>query len=170
MKHLSKEQMTALLTVAKQRSERDWLMILTAYWHGLRATEVVNLTHQNLVDGLLTVQRLKGSMRTCQPLIRSSDPLYDESPLEKLTGRFFPLSKRTFERRMKEYGKAAGIPQQFAICHILKHSIAKHALAGGIKLDELKQYLGHKSLASTGAYLQSDDQTASKALAMAAGV
>ena len=122
MKHLTKEQLTALLTAAKARSEKDHLMILVAYWHGLRATEVVNLTDQNLVDGFLTVQRLKGSMRTCQPLVRSADPRYDESPLERLTGRFFPMSKRTFERRMKEYGKTAGIPQQFAICHILKHS------------------------------------------------
>lgn len=170
MKHLSREEMTRLLTVAKQNSERDWLMILVAYWHGLRASEVVSLTDQDVRDGFITVARKKGSMKTTQPLMRSADPLYDESPLETLKGRLFSMSRITFWRRMQEYGALANIPGHLCHPHVAKHSIAKHALADGIKLDDLKQYMGHRSLASTGAYLASDDQTASKAMAAAMGV
>ena len=38
MRHLSKEQLASLLTAARAHSERDWLMILVAYNHGLRAS------------------------------------------------------------------------------------------------------------------------------------
>ena len=33
MKHLTKDELRSLLTVARSHSERDWLMILVAYWH-----------------------------------------------------------------------------------------------------------------------------------------
>ena len=45
MKSLSKEQLASLLTAARAHSERDWLMILVAYNHGLRASEVVPVAY-----------------------------------------------------------------------------------------------------------------------------
>jgi hypothetical protein len=36
-------------------------------------------------------------------------------------------------------------------------------------IDELKEYLGHRSLSSTGAYLVADDNSASKAFAATLG-
>jgi site-specific recombinase XerD len=44
MKSLQREELTRLLCAARQHSERDHMMILTAYSHGLRASEVINLT------------------------------------------------------------------------------------------------------------------------------
>ena len=64
MFHLDRQQLEALFQVARAQSERDWLMILVVYNHGLRATEVVTLTPANLRDGFLTVKRLKGSRCT----------------------------------------------------------------------------------------------------------
>jgi integrase len=170
MKSLSKAQLTAVLQVAKAHSSLDHLMMLVSYWHGLRASEVLALTSENIRDGFLTVQRLKGSMKTCQPLVRSQDPLFDETPLETMTGRLFSMSRITFWRRWQEYGGLAGLPAHLCHCHVAKHTCAKLALKGGIRIDDLKQYMGHKSLASTGAYLASDDQEASKAFATAAGL
>jgi site-specific recombinase XerD len=55
MKSLSRDQMDSLLKAARQHSERDWLMILVAYNHGLRASEVCSLTSANICDGFITV-------------------------------------------------------------------------------------------------------------------
>ena len=65
---LSKPELLALLACAKAARKRDWLMILVGYWHGLRASEVVGLTAASIADGCVTVARLKGSMKTTQPL------------------------------------------------------------------------------------------------------
>jgi integrase len=67
---LKPEETLAVLRVAKERSVRDWAMILLAYRHGLRASEVcgLRLTNVDLKDGAISIQRLKGSMRTVQPL------------------------------------------------------------------------------------------------------
>ena len=43
MTFLTPVETLALLKVAKQRSTRDWAMILLAYLHGLRASEVCRL-------------------------------------------------------------------------------------------------------------------------------
>ena len=53
-------------------------MILVAYSHGLRASEVTALQRDAVQDGMLTVSRLKGSLRTVQPLVESLDPLLNE--------------------------------------------------------------------------------------------
>ena len=79
MEHLSNAELLALLAAAKASRERDWLMILVGYWHGLRASEVVGLTAGSIVDGHITVARLKGSLKTCQPLVKHADPLLDEA-------------------------------------------------------------------------------------------
>lgn len=169
MKYLNKLELTAMLTAAKASSQRDHMMILVAYSHGLRASEVCALTSDDIKDGFITVARLKGSMRTTQPLVRSSDPLFDESPLEQMTGRLFPVTRKTFQRIVTRAGMKGGVPKHLCHPHAAKHTCAKLALKGGIAIDELKQYLGHRSLSSTGAYLASDDATASAAFAAAVG-
>lgn len=78
---LSPEEILAVLRTAKGRGVRDWAMILLAYRHGLRASEVcgLRLPDVDLKDGALSVQRLKGSMKTVQPLYsHRGQPLLDE--------------------------------------------------------------------------------------------
>ena len=78
MEHLSREQVIALLTQARAVRERDWVLFLVAFWHGLRASEAVSLTAGNFADGYLNVQRLKGSLRTVQPLVEHESELLNE--------------------------------------------------------------------------------------------
>lgn len=170
MDHLSKSELLALLGAAKAKSDRDWLMILAGYWHGLRASEVVGLRRRNIADGHITVARLKGSLKTTQPLVRHADPLLDEAAgfekaIENLhpNQRVFPITRIHFWRLVKKYSAEAGIAKRKGHPHILKHSIAMQSIhdAG---IENVRQHLGHKSLASTGAYLKVDDATASTAV------
>jgi integrase len=78
---LTPEENLAVLRAAKDRGVRDWAMILLAYRHGLRASEVcgLRLADADLKDGAISIQRLKGSMRTVQPLYtHRGQPLLDE--------------------------------------------------------------------------------------------
>src|ERR1700677_566882 len=150
-------------------------MILVGYWHGLRVSEVVAITASSIVDGHLTVARLKGSNKTVQPLVASVDPLLDEAAgfFEYTQGmhsnqKLFPISRVQFYRLFNRYALAAGIPKRNAHPHILKHSIAMQSI-GAAGIENVRQYLGHKSLSSTGAYLIVDDLTASARVTSAAG-
>lgn len=170
MEALSKPQLLALLQTAKNRSQRDWLMILVAYSHGLRASEVVSLQRDAVKDGHITVRRLKGSLRTTQPLVEDENPLLNERKalfdfIENLRGNqtLFPITRQHFWRLIQRHAKSAGIPERLRHPHILKHTIALQTIhSAGI--ENVRQYLGHKSMSSTGAYLKKTDAEASAAI------
>jgi integrase len=170
MHALTRDELRALLAAAKAHRDRDWLMILVAFNHGLRASEVVHITADAVVDGHLTVQRLKGSLKTTQALIGSADPLFDERQAlidfarKSTHGRpIFAIGRVQFWKLVQKYAKAAGIPIHKAHPHALKHSIAMQTIhSAGI--ENVRQHLGHKSLSSTGAYLVVSDDEASQAI------
>lgn len=81
MSYLTPDELLIILRMARSRSARDWAMILLAYRHGMRASEVcdLKLAEMNLKDASLNVRRLKGSLQTIQPLYRhKGQPLLDE--------------------------------------------------------------------------------------------
>jgi integrase len=182
MEHLSREQLLAVLGHARAKRERDWVLLLVSFWHGLRASEAVGLTPENFSDGYLTVQRLKGSLKTTQPLVEHEDELLNEKAAVEawLAGhraahrgdwsseRLFPISRFQFFRIVRAYGRQAGLPKHLCHPHVLKHSIAMQSIrqAG---IENVRQYLGHKSISSTGEYLKVDDDAASRAIASATG-
>lgn len=167
---LSSEELLSVLSAARARRERDWLMYLVAFWHGLRASEVVGFTADAVADGNLTIARLKGSNRTRQALVEHDNQLLSEKAplLEYLSnsnhdGPVFKLTARHFGRLFKGYARTAGIPEHKQHPHVLKHTIAMLTikLAG---IENVRVHLGHKSLSSTGAYLRVSDDDASRAV------
>lgn len=174
MDHLTWEQLKKLLAVAKDHSSRNWMLLLVIFWHGLRVSEALSLTPRNLRDGHLRIQRLKGSLRTDQPLITHKNPLLDEKAalLAYISGlrpdeRLFDISRQNVDLIMKQYCADAGIRGALAHVHVLKHSLAMAMLGEGVPLPMLQKRLGHKSLASTGQYLRVSDDDASAAVTRA---
>jgi len=173
---LDRDQLLKLLAAARGKRERDWLMILVAFHHGLRATEVIDIRGDDVRDGYLAVERLKGSLFTRQPLVRCDDPLLSEAEAlfdfaRKANGnqRLFPVTRQRFWQLLREYGEAAGLPLHLRHPHILKHSIAMQTIKkAGIEM--VRQRLGHKSISSTGGYLKVTDEDASAAIADALDV
>ena len=76
----------------------------------------------------------------------------------------FPITRGGAYKLMQRAGKRAGLPTHKLHPHSLKHSCAM-AVVNKIGIQELRTYLGHKSLNSTGAYLKESDETASRAFA-----
>lgn len=183
--HLKPEGVLALLAEARKHSERDWLMCCVAYLHALRAHEVVGgrvtwknkktkqkttaqylgLRPSNVIGTKLVVKRLKNSNPVEDELIAHENPLLNERlaliELCRITPpnqRLFPISARTFQRRMHTYGEAAGLPELYCHPHTLKHSIISY-LRTKMDLDELQDRSGHKSLDSLKIYEHLDKAT-----------
>jgi|SRR5581483_1239885 len=177
MEHLNRDQLIEVFRHAKAARERDWVLFLVSFWHGLRASEATNLTPEHFQDGFLTIQRLKGSLRTVQPLVEDPEELLNEKAaiaawlarhetshgVSGRNKRLFPITRVQFYRLMRRYGRLAGLPKHLCHPHVLKHSIAMQSIkeAG---IENVRQYLGHRSISSTGAYLRVTDEAASAAV------
>jgi integrase len=172
VRYLSREQLRALLETAKSVNHADYLLFLTTYLHGMRASEAVALKRSDIADGFITIRRLKGSLKTTQVLVSSSDPLFDEKTLlEALpNGPIFKgYTRHTFSNHMRKLCRIANIPKHLAHPHVLKHSICMHSIkAAGI--ENVRVHVGHKSIASTGHYLKVDSNAASAAISAAIGI
>ena len=168
MEALTQDELIGVLREARAVRERDYLMVLLAALHGLRATEVVSLTRDNFDGGYITVQRLKGSMRTTQPLVEHENELLNEQKsvsdyVLNLHGnqRLFPIRRQHFWTLMQRYCERAGVPKHKRKPHALKHTCGMMLIKdAGIHVT--KQWLGHRSMSSTGEYLKLSDAEASK--------
>lgn len=172
MHYLTKTELRALFQVAYDRNRNHHLALVTALWHGMRVSELINLRGTDITsDGEIIVRRLKGSNTTLQSVRRDSDPLFDGSPIielarERRTLRLFPISRQHLDRIIKEYGLAAGIHPDKCHMHALKHSVAMLLWDVTGNLGQLQSYLGHKAASSTLVYLaEADARKAQTALA-----
>src|ERR1700693_73165 len=71
MQALTQAEIIAVLKLAASESKRNHAMILLAFKHGLRASEVCALktTDIDLKNGTITIRRLKGSLKSAQDLL-----------------------------------------------------------------------------------------------------
>jgi site-specific recombinase XerD len=179
---LTPQEMLDLLKAARTRSVRDWAMILLAYRHGLRASEVcgLELADLDLKAGSISIRRLKGSLHTVQPLYQHrGQPLLDEQAAIRAwlrkrvddgsdylftSQKGGKLSRIQFFRNFQRIAEAAGLAIEKRHPHVLKHSLASHLVAGNANLALIRQALGHRSINSTMAYIGTSDAQASEAL------
>jgi len=156
-------------------------MILLAYRHGLRASEVcgLKLADIDLKAGSVSVRRLKGSLSQVQPLYpHRGQPLLDEmnavrtwlrqriqdgSDFLFVSQKGGRLSRSQFFRVFQAYAEAAGLPAEKRHPHCLKHSLASHLVAGNMNLALIRQALGHRSITSTMQYVGTSDGQAAEA-------
>jgi integrase len=173
MQHLTIAEIKRLVRCV---SPEHRLMILVTFWHGLRVSEAINLRGRDIQDGHVHVRRLKGSLETIQPYVIHEDPVLDESyRLAELaksvpyTVRLFPITRFGYYKLMRRAGEMAGIPEYKKVRpHILKHSIIMQTIKQG-GIENVRQWAGHKNIASTGHYCRVSDQDAYRALFGGAG-
>jgi integrase len=167
VKSLTRAQLTALLEAAKSESDIDYLMLLVTFQHGLRVSETLSLTRDNVCDGYISVKRGKGSRPAQHPLLPNE--VEGLAKLSETDSRFFPMSRVTFWRRMQHYGEKAGLPLSLCHPHALKHSCGRLGFLGGMTVPDLVEYLGHVNPGNSLIYAKSDIATASAAFAAAVG-
>lgn len=138
---------------------RDRAMVLLAFRHGLRASELAHLQKNdlNLTTGRLWVQRVKGGLSTDQPIqgdvIRALKAYLstrtDSLPCLFLNDRGAPITRKAFYMAVREAGKRGGIR---AYPHILRHSCGYALANSGMDTRVLQDYLGHRDPRNTARY------------------
>ena len=156
MQAITKAELLALLSAARAHKERDFLMILVAYCHGLRASEVVSILQDNIQDAHLVVARGKHSNPCNQALVSHVNPLLDErTALLGFAGKskpgelLFPVTRRQFLRIVRRHAEAAGLPPHKRNCHMLKHTMGSEIYEKTKDLELVQLRLGHKEESSS---------------------
>ncbi len=168
-KSLSEADVEALLAapdVEEPIGLRDRAMLEVLYACGLRVTELVSLTLEqvNLRQGVLRVFG-KGSKERLVPLgeeamawieryLRESRAfLLDGKPSDVLfpSLRGEQMTRQTFWHRIKHQAQVAGIGKPLSP-HTLRHAFATHLLNHGADLRVVQMLLGHSDLSTTQIY------------------
>lgn len=104
---LNDAQLVALLSLARETCQRDWVMMLVTYWHGLRAAETCSLRVQDFDLAAdppsVLVRRGKGSQGGYQALQTHENPLMNELAAVELW--LFERAKRGVKGGFREQVK-----------------------------------------------------------------
>ncbi|WP_339487452.1 site-specific tyrosine recombinase XerD [Pseudomonas sp. EL_65y_Pfl2_R95] len=168
-KSLSEADVEALLAAPELDDPiglRDRAMLEVLYACGLRVTELISLTREqvNLRQGVIRVFG-KGSKERLVPLgeeaivwierySKEARPfLLDGKPSDVLfpSSRGEQMTRQTFWHRIKHQAKVAGIAKSLSP-HTLRHAFATHLLNHGADLRVVQMLLGHSDLSTTQIY------------------
>ncbi|WP_372625772.1 site-specific tyrosine recombinase XerD [Arsukibacterium sp.] len=144
---------------------RDKAMLELLYACGLRVTELISLTLQqvSINQGVLRVLG-KGSKERLVPMGEEAqdwlsrylqhartDLVKGDSNLVFTSSRGSQMTRQTFWHRIKFYAKVAGIQAELSP-HTLRHAFATHLLNHGADLRVVQMLLGHSDLSTTQIY------------------
>lgn len=168
-KSLSEADVEALLQapdLSEAIGQRDRAMLEVLYACGLRVTELVSLTldQVNLRQGVLRVVG-KGNKERLVPMGEEAvvwvERYLRDGRAELLNGKssdiVFPsqrgeqMTRQTFWHRIKHQAQVAGIAKSLSP-HTLRHAFATHLLNHGADLRVVQMLLGHSDLSTTQIY------------------
>ncbi|HEV2546520.1 MAG TPA: tyrosine-type recombinase/integrase [Stellaceae bacterium] len=160
--YLTPDEVTKLIEAARKNrhGHRDATMILVAYRHGLRVSELVDLRWDQVdwTAATLHVRRAKGGVPSVHPIkgdeLRALRRLQRESaasPFMFTSERGAPFSTAGFARLMERAGRAAGLAFK-AHPHMLRHACGFKLANDGADTRSLQAYLGHANIAHTVRY------------------
>ncbi|HEY0101417.1 MAG TPA: tyrosine-type recombinase/integrase [Pyrinomonadaceae bacterium] len=163
---LTEGEMKRMLDAAKggRYGVRDYLLLLMAYRHGLRVSELIDLRLKDLdLDtSRLYVRRKKGSLSTHQPIegdelralrawLRARSLREDaRSPYLFLSERG-PFTRQAVNYIVSQAGGRARLPFRVHP-HMLRHSTGFYLANKGFDTRLIQDYLGHRNIAHTVKY------------------
>ncbi|KJF81449.1 site-specific tyrosine recombinase XerD [Photobacterium angustum] len=169
-KDLSEAQVDALLDAPDVNDPielRDKAMLELLYATGLRVTELVTLTMENisLRQGVVRITG-KGDKERLVPMGENAVDWIEqfiETGRPQLLGEkssdvLFPsrrarqMTRQTFWHRIKHYAVLAGIDADTLSPHVMRHAFATHLLNYGADLRVVQMLLGHSDLSTTQIY------------------
>ena len=163
--HLTPAEIDRLIAAARglgRHGDRDAAMILLAYRHGLRVSELTGLRREqvDLRQGLLHVHRRKNGLPSTHPLrgpelraLRKVFRDYPETAYVFVSERHAPMTAATFRKLIARAGDAAGLGMPIHP-HMLRHSTGFKLANDGQDTRAIQHYLGHRNIQYTTIYTQ----------------
>jgi integrase len=164
--YLTDSEVEQLMRAARKRGRwghRDATMILVAFRHGLRVSELVSLRwHQvDFTSAHLYVKRLKRGRESQHPLsgseLRALRQLKREQALGSrfvfLSERGSPLTPRGFAQTLSRAAESIGFPFRVHP-HMLRHACGFKLANDGHDTRALQDYLGHRQIQHTVRYTE----------------
>jgi site-specific recombinase XerD len=163
--YLTEAEVERLMKAATRNrwGHRDSTMVLVAYRHGLRASEVVDLRWDQIEfrTANLHVRRVKQGTPSTHPILgdelralrrlqREQEP---KSPFVFTSERGAPFSPAGFARMIERVGAAAKLGFK-AHPHMLRHACGYKLANDGHDTRALQAYLGHKNIQHTVRYTE----------------
>ncbi len=162
--YLTEEEVGRLLLAAQgvgRHRHRDATLIMLAYRHGLRVTELVNLRWDqiDLDQALLHVRRVKRGKPSVHPLRRTELQALRTLQAGTAADRQYvftsergrPLTTDAIRKIVARAGREAGLP--FSIHpHMLRHACGYKLAQAGQDTRAIQDYLGHQNIQHTVRY------------------
>lgn len=156
----TREQVQALLRQPDQMTftgVRDYTMLLLLFETGVRVKELLGIRVEDIrwEDKMIRIRDPKGYKERLVPFqstvrnqLRKYLSIRGEIDKEILFVNIDnrALTIRTFQERMKQYGRQAGLKNVRCSPHTARHTFAKMSVQNGANVFELQKILGHTSL------------------------
>jgi type 1 fimbriae regulatory protein FimE len=150
--------------------ERDYCLILLAFRHGMRISELLDLHYHDLDlhEGRVNVRRLKNGFSTIHPLrfdereaierwsqVRAGWKAAAKTDALFISRRGTPLSRQQAYRIIRSAGEKAGTVTQ-THPHMLRHACGYELAERGTDTRLIQDYLGHRNIRHTVRYTASN--------------
>jgi site-specific recombinase XerD len=158
------EQHRLIRTAATLKSKRDYAIIMTLLFSGLRVSELVELTTDDVAiserSGSIRVRAGKGNKYRMVPIEKElrkclSDFLIADRSYEEFlfTGQRNPqmtTPTRAIQLICNKIGQKAKIADLTP--HVLRHTLAHNLISAGVSIDRVAMILGHANINTTAIY------------------
>ena len=167
---LTAKEVQAMMQAARQgpTGERDYCLILLAFRHGMRISELLDLHYLDLHEGRVNVRRLKNGFSTIHPLrfdereaierwsqVRAGWKAAAKTDALFISRRGTPLSRQQAYRIIRSAGENAGTVTH-THPHMLRHACGYELAERGTDTRLIQDYLGHRNIRHTVRYTASN--------------
>jgi len=174
IQYLNEDELNALTSVwqayyheagkkaKKVNRGRYFLTYLFLRFSGARLSEVLSIDDTRDIDwrnNEVKIRTYKTRRKNAGRIVPLSPAVLQElarflMEYPEMKGKVFKIDSRNFRRTFHDLAVKAGIPEEKAHPHILRHSRAMEMIKAGIPLTIIQNILGHASLNSTAVYLK----------------
>ncbi|HGY1772664.1 tyrosine-type recombinase/integrase [Citrobacter koseri] len=166
-RHLTGNEVEKLLaTILKEsNSHRDYCMIMMAFIHGLRVSELISLKIEDYdpLSRQISIHRLKGGLSTIHPVLPEEYTVLQRWIKERkhwagseekwlfLSRKGGKLSRQRIYHLVRHYGFIAKLPLPVHP-HMLRHACGYNLADRGNDTRLIQDYLGHRNIRHTVRY------------------
>lgn len=171
-RYLTGKEVQAMMQAARHgpAGERDYCLILLAFRHGMRISELLDLHYRDLDlnEGRINIRRLKNGFSTIHPLRFDEREAVERWSLERanwrgadqtdavfISRRGTPLSRQQAWRIIRTAGIDAGTVTH-THPHMLRHACGYELAERGTDTRLIQDYLGHRNIRHTVRYTASN--------------